>query len=159
MWYILVFLHYLPLSTTRLNEVREMFPAVTLTKFWKCLPIRKEAFMPERGARPGAKKVMVTVTDGESHVSHNQKQVIEDCEKDGIERFGIAVGTHYLCVFFTDCVSVWAGAFHGLRGKSCVCHECFWKILFVIREKGRLSMEIIEIIVVTVVNFAADVEM
>ncbi|KAM8743216.1 integrin alpha-1 [Acanthopagrus schlegelii] len=52
---------------------------------------RKEAFMPERGARPGAKKVMVTVTDGESHDSHNQKQVIEDCEEDGIERFGIAV--------------------------------------------------------------------
>lgn len=52
---------------------------------------RKEAFMPERGARPGVKKVMVTVTDGESHDFFNMNQVIEDCEADGIERFGIAV--------------------------------------------------------------------
>ncbi|XP_055010160.1 integrin alpha-1-like [Boleophthalmus pectinirostris] len=52
---------------------------------------RKEAFMPERGARPGVKKVMVTVTDGESHDFHNMKQVITDCEEDNIERFGIAV--------------------------------------------------------------------
>ncbi|KAM6902083.1 integrin alpha-1 [Xenentodon cancila] len=52
---------------------------------------RKEAFMPERGARPGMKKVMVIVTDGESHDSHDLNRVIGDCEKDGIERFGIAV--------------------------------------------------------------------
>uniref|UniRef100_A0A671UMR4 Integrin, alpha 1 n=1 Tax=Sparus aurata TaxID=8175 RepID=A0A671UMR4_SPAAU len=52
---------------------------------------RKEAFMLERGARPGAKKVMVIVTDGESHDFYNQKKVIEDCEEDDIERFGIAV--------------------------------------------------------------------
>ncbi|XP_034565030.1 integrin alpha-1 [Notolabrus celidotus] len=52
---------------------------------------RKEAFMPERGARPGVKKVMVIVTDGESHDSHNLKKVMGECEEDGIERFGIAV--------------------------------------------------------------------
>uniref|UniRef100_A0A4W6C4J1 Integrin subunit alpha 1 n=1 Tax=Lates calcarifer TaxID=8187 RepID=A0A4W6C4J1_LATCA len=52
---------------------------------------RKEAFMPERGARPGAKKVMVIVTDGESHDSHNLEKVIRDCHNDNIERFGIAV--------------------------------------------------------------------
>ncbi|KAM9840911.1 integrin alpha-1 [Aulostomus maculatus] len=52
---------------------------------------RKEAFMPERGARPEAKKVMVIVTDGESHDFHNLKPVIDSCDKDGIERFGIAV--------------------------------------------------------------------
>lgn len=34
---------------------------------------------------------MVTVTDGESHDFFNMKQVIEDCEEDDIERFGIAV--------------------------------------------------------------------
>ncbi|KAM3599106.1 uncharacterized protein V6R79_000109 [Siganus canaliculatus] len=52
---------------------------------------RKEAFMPERGARQGVKKVMVIVTDGESHDSYNLNKVIGDCEDDGIERFGIAV--------------------------------------------------------------------
>ncbi|KAG7499450.1 integrin alpha-1 [Solea senegalensis] len=52
---------------------------------------RKEAFMPERGARPGVKKVMVIVTDGESHDFHNLQTVIKDCDDDGIERFGIAV--------------------------------------------------------------------
>uniref|UniRef100_A0A3B3ZEI7 VWFA domain-containing protein n=1 Tax=Periophthalmus magnuspinnatus TaxID=409849 RepID=A0A3B3ZEI7_9GOBI len=51
----------------------------------------KEAFMPERGARPGVKKVMVTVTDGESHDFYNMKTVIADCQDDDIERFGIAV--------------------------------------------------------------------
>lgn len=52
---------------------------------------RKEAFMPERGARPGVKKVMVIVTDGESHDFYNLGKVIGDCEDDDIERFGIAV--------------------------------------------------------------------
>ncbi|TSM12537.1 Integrin alpha-1 [Bagarius yarrelli] len=52
---------------------------------------RKEAFTEERGARPGVKKVMVIVTDGESHDDYKLKGVVEDCEKDGIERFAIAV--------------------------------------------------------------------
>ncbi|XP_027031206.1 integrin alpha-1 [Tachysurus fulvidraco] len=52
---------------------------------------RKEAFTVERGARPGVKKVMVIVTDGESHDDHILKKVVDDCEKDGIERFSIAV--------------------------------------------------------------------
>uniref|UniRef100_A0A673YC74 Integrin subunit alpha 1 n=1 Tax=Salmo trutta TaxID=8032 RepID=A0A673YC74_SALTR len=52
---------------------------------------RKEAFTVERGARPGVKKVMIIVTDGESHDSHNLKSVTAECEKDDIERFGIAV--------------------------------------------------------------------
>lgn len=49
--------------------------------------------MPERGARVGVKKVMVTVTDGESHDSFDMGRVIAGCEQDNIERFGIAVGT------------------------------------------------------------------
>lgn len=45
----------------------------------------------ERGARPGVKKVMVIVTDGESHDRHDLERVIKKCEDDGIERFAIAV--------------------------------------------------------------------
>ncbi|XP_041666679.1 integrin alpha-1 [Cheilinus undulatus] len=56
---------------------------------------RKEAFTPERGARPGVKKVMVVVTDGESHDSYKLERVMKDCEEDGIERFGIAVLGEY----------------------------------------------------------------
>lgn len=56
---------------------------------------RKEAFTPERGARPDAKKVMVILTDGESHDFYKQKEVIRECENDGIVRFGIAVGTNH----------------------------------------------------------------
>ncbi|XP_012735236.2 integrin alpha-1 [Fundulus heteroclitus] len=56
---------------------------------------RKEAFLPERGARPDTKKVMVILTDGESHDFHKENQVISDCEADNIERFGIAVLGYY----------------------------------------------------------------
>ncbi|KAJ8339269.1 hypothetical protein SKAU_G00360550 [Synaphobranchus kaupii] len=52
---------------------------------------REEAFTEERGARRGVKKVMVTVTDGESHDNYRLKGVIDQCERDGIERFSIAV--------------------------------------------------------------------
>ncbi|XP_057674414.1 integrin alpha-1 isoform X1 [Corythoichthys intestinalis] len=76
-----------------LDFVREL-PQQTGFKTMTFLGIdtaRTEAFMPERGARPGVKKVMVIVTDGESHDFYNLNKVIGDCEKDGIERFGIAV--------------------------------------------------------------------
>ncbi|XP_041826370.1 integrin alpha-1 [Melanotaenia boesemani] len=72
----------------------ERLPQHTGTKTHTFLAIdtaRKEAFMPERGARPEAKKVMVIVTDGESHDFYDLDRVIGECEKDGIERFGIAV--------------------------------------------------------------------
>ncbi|XP_062869673.1 integrin alpha-1 [Trichomycterus rosablanca] len=52
---------------------------------------RKEAFTAERGARPGVKKVMVIVTDGESHDDYRLPRVVDECEKDGIERFAVAV--------------------------------------------------------------------
>lgn len=48
--------------------------------------------MEARGARRGVKKVMVIVTDGESHDNHRLPTVIQDCEADGIQRFSIAVG-------------------------------------------------------------------
>lgn len=56
--------------------------------------------MKERGARDGVKKVMVIVTDGESHDSYNLDKVMADCETDGIERFGIAVSTKLLSPCF-----------------------------------------------------------
>ncbi|MGH0170498.1 UNVERIFIED_CONTAM: hypothetical protein FKN15_058896 [Acipenser sinensis] len=52
---------------------------------------RTEAFTEARGARRGVKKVMVIVTDGESHDSFRLGKVIEDCEEEGIQRFSIAV--------------------------------------------------------------------
>uniref|UniRef100_A0A8C6SBE9 Integrin, alpha 1 n=1 Tax=Neogobius melanostomus TaxID=47308 RepID=A0A8C6SBE9_9GOBI len=81
-------------NTEDLLKFVEKLPQQTGFKTMTFLGIdtaRKEAFMPERGARPGVKKVMITVTDGESHDFHNMKQVIEGCEEDNIERFGIAV--------------------------------------------------------------------
>lgn len=52
---------------------------------------RTEAYLPASGGRPGATKVMVVVTDGESHDGSNLKEVIEQCNDDAILRFGIAV--------------------------------------------------------------------
>ncbi|CAB1338959.1 unnamed protein product, partial [Coregonus sp. 'balchen'] len=54
---------------------------------------RSEAF--KRGARRGAKKVMIVITDGESHDSPDLQQAIEDSEKDGITRYAIAVLGYY----------------------------------------------------------------
>ncbi|XP_051972618.1 integrin alpha-2 [Xyrauchen texanus] len=53
--------------------------------------VRKEAFLPKNGGRPGATKVMVVVTDGESFDGYMGQEVIERCNKDGIIRFGIAI--------------------------------------------------------------------
>lgn len=52
---------------------------------------RKYAFSPQNGGRPSATKVMVVVTDGESHDSASLPKVIAQCEDDRITRFGIAV--------------------------------------------------------------------
>ena len=50
---------------------------------------RSQAF--KRGGRRGAKKVMIVITDGESHDSPDLQRAIEDSEKDGITRYAIAV--------------------------------------------------------------------
>ncbi|XP_052015754.1 integrin alpha-2 [Apodemus sylvaticus] len=52
---------------------------------------RNFAYLPESGGRPGATKVMVVVTDGESHDGSDLKTVIQQCNDDEILRFGIAV--------------------------------------------------------------------
>lgn len=43
------------------------------------------------------------VTDGESHDDYRLKEVVDDCEKDGIERFAIAVSVSAL---FSCCFKV-----------------------------------------------------
>ncbi|XP_077099168.1 integrin alpha-2 isoform X1 [Siphateles boraxobius] len=52
---------------------------------------RQNAFLPENGGRPGATKVLVVVTDGESADGYKGQEVIERFDRDGIIRFGIAI--------------------------------------------------------------------
>ncbi|XP_062984155.1 integrin alpha-2 isoform X2 [Elgaria multicarinata webbii] len=52
---------------------------------------RRNAFSKEAGGRPTASKVMVVVTDGESHDGSRLQEVITKCNEDNITRFGIAV--------------------------------------------------------------------
>ncbi|XP_061526387.1 integrin alpha-11a isoform X2 [Phycodurus eques] len=54
---------------------------------------RSEAF--KQGGRRGAKKVMIVITDGESHDSADLQPAIEESEKDGITRYAIAVLGYY----------------------------------------------------------------
>ncbi|KAL7848008.1 hypothetical protein AOLI_G00227260 [Acnodon oligacanthus] len=81
-------------STEQLVKEAAKIPQRTGHKTMTAMGIdkaRKEAFTEERGARPGVKKIMVIVTDGESHDNYDLKRVIDDCQNDGIERFSIAV--------------------------------------------------------------------
>lgn len=50
---------------------------------------RSEAF--KRGGRPGAQKVMIVITDGESHDSPQLLQAVTDSERDNITMYAIAV--------------------------------------------------------------------
>lgn len=52
---------------------------------------REEAFTEAHGARRGVQKVMVIVTDGESHDNYRLQEVIDKCEDENIQRFAIAV--------------------------------------------------------------------
>ncbi|XP_067831918.1 integrin alpha-10 isoform X2 [Heptranchias perlo] len=55
-----------------------------------------EAFSTERGGRDGATKVMVVVTDGESHDGLELRDALAECEKRDISRYAIAVLGHYI---------------------------------------------------------------
>lgn len=61
--------------------------------FWisaeRGLWFRSQAF--KRGGRPGAQKVMIVITDGESHDSPQLQQVVADSERDNITMYAIAV--------------------------------------------------------------------
>ncbi|XP_029431014.1 integrin alpha-11 isoform X2 [Rhinatrema bivittatum] len=54
---------------------------------------RSEAF--QKGGRKGAKKVLIVITDGESHDSPDLQKVIEDAEKENITRYAVAVLGYY----------------------------------------------------------------
>ncbi|XP_074989355.1 integrin alpha-11 isoform X1 [Caretta caretta] len=54
---------------------------------------RSEAF--QKGGRKGAKKVMIVITDGESHDSPDLEKVIENSEKDNVTRYAVAVLGYY----------------------------------------------------------------
>ncbi|CAB1435147.1 unnamed protein product [Pleuronectes platessa] len=54
---------------------------------------RSEAF--KRGGRPGAQKVMIVITDGESHDSPHLVQAVGDSERDNITMYAIAVLGYY----------------------------------------------------------------
>lgn len=57
---------------------------------------RQHAFSKEAGGRPTASKVMVVVTDGESHDGSKLQEVIANCNADNITRFGIAVSKDFI---------------------------------------------------------------
>ncbi|XP_029009781.1 integrin alpha-11 isoform X2 [Betta splendens] len=54
---------------------------------------RSEAFL--RGGRPGAQKVMIVITDGESHDSPQLVQAVAESESDNITMYAIAVLGYY----------------------------------------------------------------
>ncbi|XP_037309832.2 integrin alpha-10 isoform X1 [Pungitius pungitius] len=55
-----------------------------------------EAFSEERGAREGATKVMIVVTDGESHDGEDLEASLGECKDRNITRYAIAVLGHYI---------------------------------------------------------------
>ncbi|XP_062454120.1 integrin alpha-10 isoform X1 [Rhea pennata] len=55
-----------------------------------------EAFSPERGGRRDAARLMIVVTDGESHDGDELPAALEECDKRNVTRYAIAVLGHYL---------------------------------------------------------------
>nr|XP_033779865.1 integrin alpha-10 isoform X2 [Geotrypetes seraphini] len=55
-----------------------------------------EAFSSERGGREGATRLMLVVTDGESHDGEELPLALAECEKRNITRYAIAVLGHYM---------------------------------------------------------------
>ncbi|NXV81974.1 ITA10 protein, partial [Atlantisia rogersi] len=52
-----------------------------------------EAFSPERGGRADATRLMIVVTDGESHDGEDLPEALVECEKRNVTRYAIAVST------------------------------------------------------------------
>lgn len=74
--------------------------------------VSRQGFDPTNGGRRDAAKVMVVVTDGESHDEDARDTVIAECNTEGITRFGIAVSSdapfaltmHQNAVTFLKCI-------------------------------------------------------
>ncbi|KAM7018333.1 integrin alpha-2 [Tautogolabrus adspersus] len=74
--------------TQKYGSSTNTFHAIRFASQW--------GFHQKNGGRPNAAKVMVVVTDGESHDKSFRDNVIAECEKNGITRFGIAVLGYYI---------------------------------------------------------------
>ncbi|KAG8145248.1 hypothetical protein E2320_013600, partial [Naja naja] len=60
----------------------------------------------QKGGRKGAKKVMIVITDGESHDSPDLEKAIEGSEKDNVTRYAVAVK----CQTYMDIIIVLDGS-------------------------------------------------
>ncbi|KAM6288830.1 LOW QUALITY PROTEIN: integrin alpha-10-like, partial [Aegotheles albertisi] len=72
------------------QEGRETRTAMAI--HWACT----EAFSPERGGRADATRLMIVVTDGESHDGEELPAALAECERRNVTRYAIAVLGHYL---------------------------------------------------------------
>ncbi|XP_034548803.1 integrin alpha-2 [Notolabrus celidotus] len=76
------------------SEITQMYGSSTNT-FHAIRYASQWGFHQKHGGRPDAAKVLVVVTDGESHDKAFREEVIAECDKQGITRFGIAVLGYY----------------------------------------------------------------
>ncbi|XP_068995018.1 integrin alpha-2 [Embiotoca jacksoni] len=76
------------------STITQMYGSLTNT-FHAIQYASQWGFHKNNGGRPDAAKVMVVVTDGESHDKAFRDTFIAECEKQGITRFGIAVLGYY----------------------------------------------------------------
>ncbi|XP_028270161.1 integrin alpha-2 isoform X2 [Parambassis ranga] len=79
---------------TAASGITQMYGSLTNT-FQAIQFATQWGFHESNGGRPGAAKVLVVVTDGESHDNIFRNTVIAECDKKGITRFGIAVLGYY----------------------------------------------------------------
>ncbi len=66
-----------------------------LISVWPFFLCSTEAFSAERGAREGATKVMIVVTDGESHDGEELGDALNECDNRNITRYAIAVSSSH----------------------------------------------------------------
>ncbi|NXA12319.1 ITA10 protein, partial [Sapayoa aenigma] len=55
-----------------------------------------ESFSPVQGGRPGATRLLLVVTDGESHDGDDLPAALAECDRNNVTRYAIAVLGHYL---------------------------------------------------------------